>query len=275
MMKPSIKFSALLLAFSNITQFQVVGEEAAPQAVGGTATADAPKLVDPAYDYGVGRSDIIPAGQVERLKVGSPAPEFKVAKWYKGGPVKIEPKGTYIIECWATWCGPCVAAFPHLSELAKVYEGKVTVVGVGVWNNKVSVEDVQKFVDNQGDKMSYIVAGDRGDTVALHWLKASEQYGIPTAYIVHEGILVWVGHPSQMNNKLLDSILDGTYDLKSAAHQAERDRFSRVVSTMIKTENYAGAVSRLEEMKVKFPELTSDLDKRIEDAKKRMKAAGK
>ena len=31
---------------------------------------------------------------------------------------------TYLINFWATWCGPCVKEMPYFQELAEFYEGK-------------------------------------------------------------------------------------------------------------------------------------------------------
>lgn len=39
----------------------------------------------------------------------------------------IESGKPVMIDCWATWCGPCVAMSPLVDELAKEYDGKVII----------------------------------------------------------------------------------------------------------------------------------------------------
>ena len=56
----------------------------------------------------------------QTLGPGSKAPNLDIKTWFKGSPVKSFEKGkVYVVEVWATWCGPCIASMPHISELAR------------------------------------------------------------------------------------------------------------------------------------------------------------
>ena len=210
----------------------------------------------------------------KELKIGDAAPEFKVTKWFKGEPVTMDASKTYIVECWATWCGPCVAAFPHLSEIAKANKDKITVIGVNVWEKKTP-EEVQAFVVSQGDKMSYNVAADGEGVIAKDWLKAAGQNGIPCAFVVHKGKVNWIGHPASMKQELLDSIIAGTYDMAAASKAKEKQEATanyfkkNVVPLMIK-KDYAAAIEKLEEMKKEFPDEATTINGHIERLKKQL-----
>lgn len=201
------------------------------------------------------------------LKMGDPAPKFKATAWYKGDPVTLDDKGTFIVECWATWCGPCIAAFPHLSELAKANEGKIKVIGVNVWEKKTA-EEVKAFVANQGDKMSYHVAADGDSVVTNDWLKAAGKTGIPCAFVVSKGKVAWIGHPAALDQKLLSSITSGTYDIAAAAkadeaEQAAGNYFNQHVSPLLSKKDNAGAIVELEKMKKEFPDQEATINGHI------------
>lgn len=159
------------------------------------------------------------------LKVGDDAPALTVGKWVKGEPVtKFAPGTVYVIECWATWCGPCRAAIPHVTELQKKYEGKVVVIGQNMWENDEA--KVAPFVTAMGAKMDYRVVLDdkpgQDGSMAKNWMMAAGQNGIPCSFIVDKaGKIAWIGHPMAMA-PVLEKVVAGTYDLKvEGAAQAE------------------------------------------------------
>lgn len=169
------------------------------------------------------------------LKVGMPAPPLKVLKWIKGTPVpEFKPGQVYVVEGWATWCGPCKRSIPHLSELAKTYKDKVTVIGVSVWErskektNEGLLAQVEPFVEKMGDQMAYTVAvDDVNQTMANTWLRAAKVRGIPAAFIVDGNQkIAWMGHPMKMD-EVLPKILSGQFDVAAEAERQEKERLDK------------------------------------------------
>lgn len=157
-------------------------------------------------------------GHPAELMVGDNAPKLEVAKWVKGGAVDSLQKGRiYVVEFWATWCGPCKASIPHLTELQKKFGDKATFIGVSSFENDWS--GVEPFVAKEGDQMDYHVAMDKIDRptdrdgfMAKNWMEAAHQPGIPTAFVIgKDGKIAWIGHPMAMEEPL-SQIIDGTFD---------------------------------------------------------------
>ena len=148
------------------------------------------------------------------------APKLEVSSFVKGEPISsLELGKLYVVEFSATWCGPCRATIPHLTELQKKHPG-VNFIGVSVWEQDQS--QVKPFVEKMGDKMSYRVAMDsvqgrqreRGPMARV--MKAAGQNGIPTAFIVNkEDKIAWIGHPMEMGDPL-EKIVTGSWDLQAA-----------------------------------------------------------
>jgi len=159
------------------------------------------------------------------LKVGDPAPATRPESMLQGEAVKEFKKGdVYVFECWASWCGPCVAAIPHLNDLHQRMGKKgVVITGVNVWEaerDAASAQRAKDFLKSQGDKMSYRVALG-GKAFIKDWLEAAEVNGIPHAFVVADGKIAWMGHPMKLTDEVIGDILTGT-PLAAAAPVADK-----------------------------------------------------
>ena len=165
------------------------------------------------------------------LHIGDSAPAMRYSQWIKGTPVTSYDKDRlYVLEFWATWCGPCIASMPHLSELAKKYEAKATFIGVNVYEKtgdkpyETSLPEVTRFVKSSAGRMTYnVIADNNAKDMANGWLKPAGIIGIPTTFVVQNGKIVWIGHPMKLDS-IMDPILAGTFDV--AANKKKYDSAS-------------------------------------------------
>lgn len=163
-----------------------------------------------------------PAKASERpfeLMVGDKAPALEALEFVKGDTVTGFEKGkVYVLEFWATWCGPCIASMPHLSELQKQYANKgVTIIGVTSPDQRNTLPKVKEMVTEKGDGMGYTVAWDADKKVGNAFMKAAGRNGIPCSFVVDQnGYIAFIGHPMQLD-EVLEGVVGGTWDMKKAA----------------------------------------------------------
>jgi thiol-disulfide isomerase/thioredoxin len=121
------------------------------------------------------------------------APPISV-EWVKGGPVDLtKPNHIYVIELWATWCGPCVDGFPHLSALQRAHKGALDVVAI-------SDEDptqVQRFTEHNAAIMDFSVAVS--EATSIRWGSDFRIDSIPAAFIMRNNKILWHGHPDSLD----------------------------------------------------------------------------
>ncbi|MBA4068074.1 MAG: hypothetical protein C0501_31100 [Isosphaera sp.] len=102
---------------------------------------------------------------------GVDAPEVRAADLEKA--IKDQKGKVVLVDCWATWCAPCVKKFPQLVELHQKYADQGLVV-VGVSMDKYGDADgykkdkVLKFLaDQKATFPNFIVAEPKKDEEPL------------------------------------------------------------------------------------------------------------
>lgn len=209
------------------------------------------------------------------LHIGDTIPSLKVDRWMKGTPVPRFEKGKiYVVEFWATWCGPCRQAMPHLSELAKKYAGKVTFIGVDIWEDQHSKPGenlkakADKFVVQMGDRMSYnVCAGSDDGYMSKNWMTAAGQSGIPATFVVgKDSTLQWIGHPIDLD-ETISQIVNDKYDVnafatktnpaidKAKGQEALGLKFYEPVDEALKANNFDLAIKAADDAMAKCPKI--------------------
>jgi thiol-disulfide isomerase/thioredoxin len=152
----------------------------------------------------------------DKLEVGDSAPGLDIEEWVKGDEVSIQEGKVYIIEFWATWCGPCRASIPHLTKLQEQFDDDLVIVGVSAEETSA----VRPFVKKMGKKMEYTVAVDRRRSTSRAWLEAAGINGIPAAFIVDKkGKIAFIGNPhpradGEDMEGIIKKVMSGRYDPK-------------------------------------------------------------
>lgn len=167
-------------------------------------------------------------------KLGDPAAALTIKDWVKGKPVDVKDgKNIYVVEFWATWCGPCKTSIPHLTEMQTKFKDK-GVVFIGISDEPA--EKVKPFVEKMAEKMAYTVACDSDRKTSQGYMEAFGQGGIPTAFVVGKsGQVIWLGHPMADLEKTLEQIIAGKYDLSAAVKKdearANMDEYTKLSSS--------------------------------------------
>lgn len=143
----------------------------------------------------------------QALKVGDQVGEITISDWIANVPDDRTLEGKAILlEFWATWCGPCIRAVPHLNELQAEYAGDNFLFLSMTYESQEKVERLLKKVD-----FKTIVVSDQSKKT---WRLFSDDYNkllpIPTTVLIdEEGRVKWIGSPEEVNTNLLDDFLAG------------------------------------------------------------------
>lgn len=192
---------------------------------------------------------------VELLGIGDPAPPLAISQWMKGEPVEaLESGEVYVVEFWATWCGPCLAGMPHISALQTEYGDTVRIIGV----TREEADIVEGFLGEEqsegktwNDVITYRLAIDQDDATNNAYMRAAGQNGIPTAFIVgRDGAIEWIGHPMTIDEPLA-KVVAGDWDRAAAIAELEKQQklqeLQIELSRMVRSQDWDGALALLDQ----------------------------
>lgn len=131
--------------------------------------------------------------------IGSKAPEISAGAWFNAnGPVSLAAfkDKLVVVEFWATWCPPCRASIPHLAKMYKEFKDKNVVI-ISMSNEPRG--KIAAFIKRA--KMTWII-GAESNTASAYGVQ-----GIPHAFVIKDGKIVWSGHPMNGLDKAIEANL--------------------------------------------------------------------
>ena len=128
------------------------------------------------------------------------APRIAVSEWIGAQPPELRGK-TLVLEFWATWCGGCIEAMPHLNDLTGRYgSDSVLFISINAYDKK---DKINKFLERKPLK-TWVAIDQEQET-----MKNFQVQSMPQTFLIDKnGWLRWRGTPGLLTDSFLQSFLE-------------------------------------------------------------------
>ena len=141
----------------------------------------------------------------EQTLIGQAAPELGIEKYLQApeGKKSLSAlKGKVVVlEFWATWCAPCVAAIPHLNQLNEEFRDKqvqfisITDEGEDVIAPFLKRQEMKSWIGLDTDRSIFEAYGVKG---------------IPRTFLIDQkGIIAASLHPAGLSSDMIEKVIAG------------------------------------------------------------------
>ena len=141
--------------------------------------------------------------QLELEVIGKESPkDWNIERWFQGeSEIALDEDKTTLLVFWETWCPHCKREVPKIQNLyANFKKEGLQIIGMTKVNRSATEEGVAEFIEEEG--LQYPIAKEDGNL--SRYFNVS---GVPAAVVVHQGAVVWRGHPASLSEDLLKNWL--------------------------------------------------------------------
>ncbi len=145
------------------------------------------------------------------LKVGSLAPDFKLADLSTGQPVSMSAmRGKPVwINFWASWCPPCKAELPRMKEEYQKYKGRgLVIVGIDMWEDPAHIRE---FTKSNSYDWTFVV--DPDGSVTNRYFTS----GVPTHLFIASSGVIQAIHRGGLKRDAMEELVGKIVGVPSGA----------------------------------------------------------